>query len=250
MIAIILMLEKIIMVPPRTVVPIVLLRKKNVIKPVANKSAINNNCNNNNVNNKGGNTSTRSCKKDDKAATPAKKRHNVAESELNSPDIAGATFSSGNRKIEEVYGEPIHENGGSQIHGGIGGIDKAHQGLLKKLIIFNHDTYNLPLACSKRFVNGFIEILDSIGPVWREINSEFLLLYTLLVLYKVEDVNSNRDMCALLKRRMDCFNKISSDPQYLYKMVSEAESYFKQRRSKLCGTSDDNDIAKKFAKML
>ena len=106
------------------------------------------------------------------------------------------------------------------------------------------------MACAKRFINGFIEILDVIGPDRREFNSEFLLLYTLLVFYKVEDVNSNRDVCALLKHCMDCIDKISSDPQHLYKIVSKAESYFKRRRSKLLGSSDDNDIAKKFAKML
>ena len=67
----------------------------------------------------------------------------------------------------------------------------------------------------RRFINGFIDILDGIGADRQEFDSEFLLLYILLILYKVEDVNSNRDVCALLKRRMDRFDKISSEPQHL-----------------------------------
>ena len=130
--------------------------------------------------------------------------------------------------IEKVYGEPIHDNGGSQLHGGVGGIDKVHQEMLRKLIIYNHGTYDLPSGFAKKFVDGFIDILDGIGPDRREHNSEFLLLYIILVLYKVEDVNSNRDVCALLKRRLDCFLKIPEDPRLLYKLFGEAESYFKQ----------------------
>ena len=95
----------------------------------------------------------------------------------------------------------------------------------------------------KQFAIMYTEILNSIGPERRENNSDYLLLFQLLVLLKVPNCSSSSDVRKHILHQMDRFK----DEKLHDTMVEEAELRLKHRQSKLQKQLDDTELAKTFA---
>ena len=126
-------------------------------------------------------------------------------------------------------------------------MDVKHRTLLMRLLPYSHQLYNIPnCSIGNDFVNGMAEIIDGIGPAQRKFNSEFLLLYIILVLYKNPNCSDAKGIKKLIKRRMERF-KIAANHSV---MTSEAETVFSNRQSSMRCNRSDSDISSTFHKMV
>lgn len=187
-------------------------------------------------------TSSTSRKKDVKTRNLS---HLVPE---NQPiDLLGAKNYAANKKLcdPKIYGEGIHNNPGGHLHGGIGKeMDPLHSSYLQRLMCYQHHFYLLLRGkIDKTFTPILTDLIDGIGPDRRQWNSEYYLLFILLMLYKKSNVNSSSDIKKLLKRRLERWE----NPDNLKVMVLEAELEFKHRQTKLLGDMSHEELAKAYA---
>ena len=60
-------------------------------------------------------------------------------------------------------------------------LTKSTKDSLKRLLPYNYNTYDLPSSVVKRFIISFVDILGGISPDQQEFNSEYLILFILLI---------------------------------------------------------------------
>ena len=102
-------------------------------------------------------------------------------------------------------------------------MDDKYCSYLEHLLPYSHHLYDIPNhSIGNDFVNGLSNIIDGIGPAQRKYNSEFLLLYIILVLYQVPNCSGAKSIKQRIKRQLDRFKDFSNHGV----MVSEAESVF------------------------
>ena len=96
----------------------------------------------------------------------------------------------------------------------------------------------------KVFVNKLADLINRL--LQREFNSEYILLFMILITYKVPDCTSASNIKKLMKDRLDRFE----DPSKLGQLISEAEEFFKSRQSKLWQNLTSEEVAKVFKEKL
>lgn len=97
-------------------------------------------------------------------------------------------ISAANSKLDGVYGDHIHENSRSHLHGGIGAArDTLWQHYHKTLLPFNQRLYNFPRGrIGKDVVNEVASIIDDI--LARKCNMENLMLFFPVILQEVAGI--------------------------------------------------------------
>ena len=155
---------------------------------------------------------------------------------------------SANEKLKQVYnGDCVHDNPGNHLHGGVGvATDYKHRTLLHRLLPYAHQLYDVPRhQLGKQFVLTYADLMNGLGPKRREHNSEYVLLYVILILRKEKNIKSSKGIKLLLERRLERFQ----DPTQLAAMVDEAETAFKRNQSNLRKDLTDEDLARTYDSM-
>ena len=125
--------------------------------------------------------------------TTAEWRSRVHYQERNK-DLPFATTSAVNLKLDTVYGNHVHANSGSHLHGGIGAReDTLWQARHKSLLPFNAQFYDtLKGKAGKEYTNKIANILESV--MKRECNSEQLMVFIVVVMQKAKGVTGSADI--------------------------------------------------------
>jgi hypothetical protein len=101
-------------------------------------------------------------------------------------------MTDADRKMEQVYGDYIHQNPGTHLNGEIAN-DAIWQECWRQLISFPSHAYDVPSgAVGKRFVEKVTEELK--GIVARKWNSERFLVFQVVVLQRNRDVKRSRNV--------------------------------------------------------
>jgi hypothetical protein len=118
-------------------------------------------------------------------------------------DIAGAEISAANRKLDDVYGDHIHNNPVLHLHGGIGrALDLTWQGYFRRLSVHSPSHYDIPRgsigkAITDEFAILFKDIMN------RKCNFEKVIVFTQVLLQRENNVTASRDIKKRLKLCLD-----------------------------------------------
>lgn len=119
-------------------------------------------------------------------------------------DLPGAVLSDADRLFDEVYGDHVHQNPGTHLHGGISD-DAVWQAYWRRLIPLQPQQYNLPTgAVGRRFIETLTDLL--IGVKRRKWNSERFFVFQTVVLQRTRDCVKARDIKNRLSWRMDAWD--------------------------------------------
>jgi hypothetical protein len=150
-----------------------------------NNNNNNNNRNNNNINNDGNNGS-----------------NNRPPPPIYIPDarsdIPGAVISAANKKLDEVYGDHVHDNPGSHLNGNISSaLDLIWQGYFRGLISHNQSLYETPRGkLGKDIANEYSNLLEDV--MKGKCNMEKFLVFPMVLLQRRHGVTKRAD----IKRRL------------------------------------------------
>ena len=119
-------------------------------------------------------------------------------------DLPGYIVSPENRKLDEVYGDHIHENIGTHLTGGIS-TDKQWQRYLKRLLPLPPSHYHVPRGeLSTQFITTLAELFNQI--VDRKCNADKLIVFQMVILQRAPNVKRSADVKKRLRRRLQKWN--------------------------------------------
>ena len=111
-------------------------------------------------------------------------------------DKPGTTISPQNRKLDEVYGDHIHENPGDHLSGGVQD-DGLWQKYLKRLLPFSPHHYDVPrTSVGKEIISSLAQLLEDI--MNRKCNMDKFLVFQMVILQRSPKTTSSSD----IKRRL------------------------------------------------
>ena len=168
-----------------------------------NNNNIRSNNNNNNSNNSDNNNSINNINGNDNDNDGTNNRPPSRGSIPDAPsDISGADISAANKKLDTVYGDHIHDNSGSHLHGGIGRAeDLIWQGYHRRLLSHNQSLYDTPRGkLGKEITNEFSNLLDDV--MKRKCNMEKFLVFPMVVLQRRHGVSKRADVQRRLRNRL------------------------------------------------
>jgi hypothetical protein len=145
-------------------------------------------------------------------------------------DLPGATISEADLKLDEVYGDHVHQNSGQHLDGGITD-DAIWQSYWRRLIVYHCRQYSLPNGTvGHRFLGMLTEIIE--GIISRKWNSERWIVFQVVILQCTREVKGAKDIKERLIRRMDDWKK-GNFLQLVQETERDMKTYLTSKRNGL-----------------
>jgi len=120
-------------------------------------------------------------------------------------DLPGAVISEVDRKMDEVYGDHVHQNPGTHLDGGISD-DKKWQEYWSHLVVYPTQTYDSPSgSVGRRFTSLLADEFD--GILSRKCNSERPLVFSMVILQRTRNVRKSKDIKSRISKRLDAWEQ-------------------------------------------
>jgi len=120
-------------------------------------------------------------------------------------DLPGAVISEVDRKMDEVYGDHVHQNPGTHLDGGISD-DKKWQEYWSRLVVYPTQTYDSPSgSVGRRFTSLLADEFD--GILSRKCNSERPLVFSMVILQRTRNVRKSKDIKSRISKRLDAWEQ-------------------------------------------
>lgn len=120
-------------------------------------------------------------------------------------DTPGYVMKAVDHKLKEVYGDYLHQNDGTHLHGGVKD-DKMWQDYFNRLIVSTPQYYKTPNnAVGKRFVQGLAALINDMV-LSRTCNSEKILVYIVTTHIKMTGTHSAADIRKRFSQRLDAWD--------------------------------------------
>jgi hypothetical protein len=123
---------------------------------------------------------------------------NTQNAERDKGDLPDYVITDADRKLDEVYGDHVHQNSGKHLDGEVAD-DQMWQNYWEHLVVYPSKTYSIPTgAVGKQFIKELVQLLDD--TVERKCNSEKFITYQMVILQRVSGVNRFRDIKRTIER--------------------------------------------------
>ena len=122
-------------------------------------------------------------------------------------DLDGYTTTPADDLLISIYGDHAHDNNGDHLDGGIGvGEDAKWIRFWRRIVQIKPIWYKVPQGrIGKLFIRNIAAIFRGIRN--REWNSERLIVYPAVILYKAAGITASKDIRAKIESRMKLWNE-------------------------------------------
>lgn len=130
-------------------------------------------------------------------------------------DLPGYIITEMDRKLDEIYGDHIHQNPGTHLDGGVAD-DAIWQSYWQQLVEYPPSFYDTPNgSIGKQIVVKFAELVEGISK--RKWNGERLIVFAQVILQRKQDINRARDIRRHISHKLELWNK--GEFQLLFEMT-------------------------------
>ena len=124
-------------------------------------------------------------------------------------DLPGYTPTLENLRLQEVYGDWVHANPGTYLHGRIRD-DETWQEWLRDLAVMPSWRYGAPSRkVGRRFV---VALVEELRRVWdRRYNLERFIAFQMVILKQARHVNAYQAICQRIEKRLEAWEAVHHD---------------------------------------
>jgi hypothetical protein len=111
----------------------------------------------------------------------------MTNAESDTGNLPDYTMSDADRKLDEVFGDHIHQNLGQHLCGGVADT-LMWQNYWEHLVVYPSKTYTIPTgAIGKQFIKELAQLLEDI--IAQKCNTEKFIVYQMVILQRVSGIN-------------------------------------------------------------